>query len=336
MRKLAAVFASLVVLLCLAFALWQSTRAFRAETDKRAVAEERDAIAARLNAVEAENKRLTAELAARHAAPPAESTPRTLEATAPDRTAGRGRRAGPFGAFESPEARRLMAIEQKFQLDRQYAGLFRALRLPADKLDRLKQLLLDRQNAPADVMSAAREAAVPGTEDARSTLQELISQEAAAVDASIHELLGPDAYAEYQDFEKTRGERAVVDQLAERLSYTDTPLSADQAARLVDLLAASRAAEDPTAAAPLPGGMRIAVAGGGSGDFSWRSFDGASGMQTALTDDSIAAAAGVLTPEQTAILRELQAAQQARAELGALLRRSFRSGSTTGAGRRGP
>lgn len=306
-------------------AMRESTAARTARAARDMAVEERDALRARVTALEKQTATLTSANSALQAqvdaTPPAPPSP-PPEARTFTRAMPRGRMAGPMAMFDSPEMRQLMAVEQKGRLDSRYAGLFQALRLPPEKLDQLKQLLVDKQSTAMDVISAAHQQNLigPGT---GGDVHELVQQETAALDSSIRDLLGDTAFEEYQDFERTRAERNIVDRLASRLSYSESPLDPAQSEALIDLLSAQRATQP---AAPPAGeqGVRMAVAIG-STDAAF-SFGGPGASDSLpITESTVTSAESVLNEAQLAALRQLQAEQQAQQKMGELFRQNLPS-----------
>ena len=229
------------------------------------------------------------------APPVAASAPGSASATTQPARFDRGRR-GP-NVMDDPEVQKLMAVQRKANLDARYAALFRMLKLPPDQLDKLKNLLVDHGNAMSDVMAAAR--GQDGQRGNPAMLQKLVAEAQAEINAAIRETLGEVGYAQFRDYERTLPQRTVAQQLEQRLSYSSTPLSADQSAQLVQILSASSAAlnaNPATRATPFP---------------------------VSITDTAINQALGVLAAPQIEALRELQREQQLQAELGAAMRSRF-------------
>jgi len=249
------------------------------------------------------------------------------------RVGGGGGPGGPGGPgfggpamqmLESPEMRQLMAIQQKGRLDSRYAALFKSLGLPPEKLDKFKQLLVDKQSAAMDVMAEARAQGLVGP-DSRAQIQDLLKSTNQELDDSIRSTLGDAGYEQYQQYDRTQSQRALVDQLASRLSYTDSPLTAQQAQQLVPLLAGNAPATSGsdgaanvhlTATVSGPGGNASMIIGDSSG--------------ATLTNESVAAAQDILTPSQVDALRQLQAEQLAQQQMGQNLRQSFPPGAPAG------
>ena len=218
------------------------------------------------------------------------------DAGGPPRGRG-GMRGAFFAAMENPQIQRLMQIQQKAGLDQQYAKLFKSLALTPEQLDKFKNLLVEKRTAMMDVLAAAREQGINPRSDPQA-FQKLVSDAQSAVDDSIRSTIGDAGFSQYQNYEKTLPERNTVATVATSLSYTSTPLTDDQQERLTAILAAN--APPSRSSNPLPIGFGP---GGGTGGTA------------RINDTDIAQAAGVLSADQLAALRELQQQQQAQAEL---------------------
>lgn len=214
--------------------------------------------------------------------------------------------SGWLAAMNDPEAQRLSALQQRAQISSRYAGLFRSLALPSDKLAQMKDLLLEKLTARNDVMMAAAQQGInPLTNPGE--LRRLESELQAEIDNKIKATLGADGFAQFQTYQQTQGQRGVVGQLQESLSYTSTPLSTAQSEQMVQILGST---------GPARGGAANGNANNGT-----------------VTDATIAAAQGVLSPPQVQALQEIQRQQQAGAELQRLLRQG--QGGAVGGGLQG-
>ncbi|EIQ01406.1 hypothetical protein OpiT1DRAFT_05982 [Opitutaceae bacterium TAV1] len=195
-------------------------------------------------------------------------------------TEERGFRRGPgnFGArmtelMKDPEFAEAMRLRQRADLDRRYAGLFKELNLPADKLNALKDLMIERQNAAMDVFATAQSQGLNPREN-REELRQLVQSTQSEVDASIKAALGDAAYSQYENYNATQPQRGTVNRISESLSYSNAPLTSSQAQQLVTIMAQNNTRE--------------------------------------ITDQVITQAQGVLTSGQVAALKQYQAEQQAR------------------------
>ena len=244
---------------------------------------------------------------------------------------------GGFGnvmnALQKPEIQRLIATQQKAQLDARYASLFKNLNLAPAQLEKFKNLLVERQTSMMDVMTAAREQGVDPRKDPKG-FQQLVAGTQAEIDASIKAAIGDTAYSQYKGYEQTAPQRATTDQLSQRLSYSATPLTADQSAAMLQILTQTSLSARPVIGTTVtatvttdgggrggPGGGMSFIAGGGGGG-------GGGNSGTAITDATINLAQGVLSGPQIDALKQLQAEQQAQAQLGQTFRQTM--GGTNG------
>lgn len=243
------------------------------------------------------------------------------------RAAGRGSARNRFAALmDQPDMQRMMALQHKAALDGRYADLFKQLGLTPEQLDQFKNLLVEKTTAAMDVLAAARDQGVNPRRD-RDTFRQLVAESEADVDASIRSVLGESGFAQYKDFERTQPQRAVVDQLEQRLSYSSTPLTPDQSAQLVKILDATSPASSGSAS---PGGFLGAA-------LTRAAPVAAFGQQTSISEAAINQSLGVLAAPQIEALRQLQQEQQAQAEMAAAFRNQARGnraspGGGTGTG----
>jgi hypothetical protein len=231
---------------------------------------------------------------------------------------GRGERGNPLATLmQDPEFARALMTQQKAALDLRYADLFRRLNLSPAQVDRLKELLIERQSAAADVMAAARAEGVDGR-DAREQLRELVRSTQAETDEAIRGFLGEAGYDAYQTFERTQPQRTLVGQLETKLSYTGAPLQDTQKDQLVRILA-------ETASQGGRGGPQnnVFIAGRGFNGPGTTAVPGGGGVT--ITDEAIARAQGILSQSQLSALRQMQAEQQAQRTMAEAVRNATRN-----------
>ncbi|MBT5902411.1 MAG: hypothetical protein HOH58_09920 [Opitutaceae bacterium] len=214
--------------------------------------------------------------------------------------------------MEDPEYMAAFNLQQRARLDSTYADLFAQLDLPPNTLTRLQDLLVEKQNTTRDVFMAAREEGLG--RDNRDDLRALMQETQAEIDSEIAAAIGQDKFEALQNYEQTGRERGLVDQFESRLSYSATPLNANQAQALTSILA-----ETST------GGNR-----GRGGDSPW------GGGGVTISDEAITRAQGVLSSDQLKSLQSLQAEQQAGQKLAEAMRSGGEDGNDSGGGRRGP
>ena len=232
---------------------------------------------------------------------------------------GRGGRWGGFAALGSnPEFQKLLAIQAKGRIAQTYGALFKSLNLSPDQLAQFQQLLADKQQAMMDVLQAAREQGINPRTDPDG-FKTLVSQAGSQVDQNIQQALGDAAFQQYQQYQETLPERNVVNSLQQQLSYTQTPLTDDEASQMVALLAQNQPARagngtagTGTAGDPGPSAMSL-INGGGTAK---------------VTSDAITQAQGVLSAPQVSALQQIQLQQQAQQQMQQMMR-SANQGTAT-------
>ncbi|MES2694464.1 MAG: hypothetical protein V4773_13395 [Verrucomicrobiota bacterium] len=276
---------------------------------------------------------------------------------------GRGGRGDPRGRGDSimqqanavrdlmnkPEVQALMNLQQKAGVEARYAALFKNLNLPPDQIEKLKTLLAERSNTAQDVFAAAREQGIDPRENP-AAFRKMNADAQNVINNAIKATIGDAGFAQLATYEQTLPQRNLVNDLQQRLSYTNSPLSSAQADQLVGILAANapqRTANatpgQPQPGQPqpgmLPGGPRGPGPGGPGGGpgFDVRGGDlggmiagvlgpGPAGMVAGLdlgrgsgaatvTSAAVTQAQGILAPTQLAALQQIQQQQQAQQQL---------------------
>lgn len=221
-----------------------------------------------------------------------------------------------------PEFQKLIALDQRGKIDAKYAALFRNLHLSPAQQQQLENLLADKQSAYADAMIAAHDQGLTG-KDARDMAMAVARSTQKDIDSSIQSLLGPQDYNKYQNYERTMPQRETVNQLTQRLSYTNAPLSPKQQDQLVQSLAAGvrdqvvaakaasqatgqKVAPPPATVAPLPGPLgNMGIGSSGS---------------SVITTTAVSRAQNFLNPTQLTALQQMQQEQLAQQTLGSLIK----------------
>lgn len=210
-----------------------------------------------------------------------------------------------IGMMEMPEVQQLMDLRSRGQLDSRYAALFKSLRLPPEQLKAFQALLLDKQNTMRDVMTAMRNQGFTPSRESAEQMRTLVQEANAEIDNQIRATLGETAFSQYQNFERTEPQRATVERIQQRLSYTSQPLTEQQSASLVNILVQNTPALSQTTSTALR-----------------RSTPGSMGSAP-LTEQVMVQARTILAPDQMAALQELQLEQEAQAQLTRRARENF-------------
>ena len=263
-----------------------------------------------------------------------------------------------------PEVQAMINATQKARIDAQYAALFKSMNLSPDQAEKVKTLLADRTNTMQDVMNAARDQGINPRTDPQG-YQQLIASAQNDINNGLKAVLGDAGFSQLQNYEQTMPQRSVVNQLQQRLSYTDTPLTLSQADQLVQVLAANPAPQRTNAnGTPVQGGRggMVAIAGGGvagaavdavfgggmgGGIGALIGGGGGGGGTATVTPAAVAQAQSVLAAPQVAALQQIQQQQQTQQQLAQIVRETMSAqnqnrgtgnatgGTTTGGGRKG-
>lgn len=200
-------------------------------------------------------------------------------------------------------AQKAQAAAARSGLEERYGGLFRRLGLPPADLEKLRDLLVERQLSTSDVMIVAQ---AHGIElEANYTRWKALNEKVGAdVDENIRTALGDERYRVYQDYNVNASSYILLDQIERRLSDTGAPLQESQSEPLLRLLV-DTAPSAPAAVTqgPLQG---FTAAMSGSDPLLVAAARGP------ISDETIARTQSILTPAQVAMLRQIQSEQKSR------------------------
>jgi hypothetical protein len=143
--------------------------------------------------------------------------------------------------FEDPEMKEAMAAQQKAALgpiiDKTYSKLFSDLRLTPEQTTALKEMLLNKQLAGAEIgMSVLSEGSDPSK---ALELGEKVKAATDAADAGIKAFLGEEKFAQLQAYEKTTADRMAISGFKDQLSG-GAAITPEQEQQLVDAMTQAR------------------------------------------------------------------------------------------------
>jgi len=155
--------------------------------------------------------------------------------------------AGTTGAIiseeiaENPQLRQLLAANYRAQFALTHGPLFRELNFSPEQIEQFETLKLKLMSDLYDLQQAAR---LRGTGDpgADPALQAAEQQVRDRYGDALRGLVGEPASARVQDFERILPARALASQAAAEVYYSSTPLTQEQADRMVQIIAAQSAA----------------------------------------------------------------------------------------------
>lgn len=238
-----------------------------------------------------------------------------------------------------PEVQAMLSVQQKAAIEARYSALFKNLNLNAEQTDKLKTLLAERGNTRRDVEEAARAQGINPRENPEA-YRKLFTDAQNELNAGIKAVIGDAGFAQLQTYEQTLPQRSLVENLQQRLSSTNLPLTSAQAEQLVQILAANspqRTTGTTTGTTAQPG---TAPSGRGPSTFGGGDFGrggppdigrlmgggfggpppGMGGGTATVTAAAVSQAQTILAPPQLAALQQIQQQQQTQQQLQQLVR----------------
>jgi len=136
--------------------------------------------------------------------------------------------------LENPEMRDAIRSQIKAaQITPIYGSLIKKMNLSPDKEEALMDLIADKLLVGADAIKSLSS----GDETAYEEVIKNINKQKEEVNQQIKDLLGEDAYKEYEKYSNTEGERMIVSQFNQQLSFSDAPaLTEEQNEMLVKIM----------------------------------------------------------------------------------------------------
>jgi hypothetical protein len=133
---------------------------------------------------------------------------------------------------KQPGFAQLRQLQGMRQIYRQYGDL-KSLNLPPEQLDKLRQLLLEKNQAPQDAREAALQAGIAPNSPA---MMKATSDAMQAVDTDIKALVSPDQYAALHNLQTQAGFRSNIEyQIAPDLNAAGLPLTPAQMCALAQV-----------------------------------------------------------------------------------------------------
>ncbi|MGB8169602.1 MAG: hypothetical protein WCF18_19030 [Chthoniobacteraceae bacterium] len=138
--------------------------------------------------------------------------------------------------FSDPKMKGAMRAQQTAAVNMMYADLAKELGLAPDVARQVLALIGDRQ---ADVAEKGMAAMSNGEKDMAKIGKETTAMKS-AYDDQLKAILGEDGYKKFQQYEKTIGERAVLDQIQRQLSAAGTAIDPAQTKGLLAIMTEER------------------------------------------------------------------------------------------------
>jgi hypothetical protein len=214
--------------------------------------------------------------------------------------------------MKDPAMREMIRSQQKSLMKTMYGALFKDLKLSADDQKKLTDLMIDGQLGGVDHMGDF----FSKDDAARTNAMNAVTTQQKKVNDDIKSLLGEEKFAQYEAYQKSVGDRLVLNQFQQQLG--DTPLRDDQMKQLLQLMTDEKArtppvfSEDPAHAAETY--SQLASEEALNKHFKW---------QEEYNKRVLEGAARVLTPEQMKEFTEFQESQMNQQRLGLKMAREM-------------
>jgi RNA polymerase sigma factor (sigma-70 family) len=215
--------------------------------------------------------------------------------------------------LKSPAGKEMMKASMRVEglaVARSYAKLFADLHLTPEQTASMKDLMINRTMASADMITAAMSGQADPAQLQAQAVQ--VKAEQAAIDDQIKQLLGDDNYAQYHAYGKTLSERMVVTQVADQLADSPTAVGADQERQLFDAMVEERQNFKFTTDFSDPSKLKRDVASYYTEDNKQRYLQ----ELEQLSQRYLARAQSILSPGQLAAFQSSLASQQAKQSAG--------------------
>jgi hypothetical protein len=145
-----------------------------------------------------------------------------------------------------PEMRVRYLKDFRAILDQSYGPVFKALRLPADQIEKVEDLLTQREDKNLTVIQTANAEGVDTNAAAPAAMNDQLSR---ANNAAIRAVVGKDNYQAIHQYLRQTSVVPMVSDLSNAMAGLSQPLTADQEVKLTTVLAESSQRREGTGAA---------------------------------------------------------------------------------------
>jgi len=211
--------------------------------------------------------------------------------------------------LKSPAGKEMMKASMRAEglaVARSYSKLFADLHLTPEQTASMKDLLINKTMASADMITAAMSGQADPAQIKAQGFQ--VKADQSAIEDQIKQLLGDDNYAQYHAYGKTLSERMVITQVADQLADSPRAVRPEQEQQLFDAMNEERQSfkftTDLSDPSKLPGDVA-----------SYYTQDNKNRYQQELEQLSqryLARAQTILSPEQLAVFQSSLGSQQAK------------------------
>ena len=207
--------------------------------------------------------------------------------------------------MSDPAMKEMMRSQQKTMLNTMYGALFKEMNLTAEEKQKFSELLLDQQMKTMEAGMGVFE------EGGLTNVTQSVQAQQKETEEQLKALLGEERFTQYQEYQKTVGDRVQLDQLRQQMETAGTPVQEEQ---LNQLLALTKEERERTPA-PFPQDPQAAAANMEK-MLSGEGMESQMAWQEEINRRVLERAATVLTPEQLKAYGDFQAQQINMQKLG--------------------
>jgi len=235
---------------------------------------------------------------------------------------GKGMGAMMSKMMKDPNMKEFLRAQQKVALKKMYGPMVADLKLPPEQQQKLNDLLLDQQMQTIErSQDMFKEDGIDFKKAAESGKDAEKENEAA-----IQDLLGPEKFAEFQDYKKTMAERMQLSEFKEQMQESGTPLRDDQTKQMLTVLKEERERYPPAFDSTSAGAKDYASV------FAEGQIERHLEWQEALNQRVQERMAPILTPEQLKIYTGMQDQQLNMQKVGMKMAREMFGKGAAGPG----
>jgi hypothetical protein len=316
--------AGVIVLLAVGSAVYHRNLSHESEAALSSASRERDDLRARLSAAEQRARETDETLAATQKTVGDLRAQTAVPAAAPASRASTSN-VGPVMEYilDHPELQGTHVQQQVLRAKVRYDRFIKSAGLSAGEEARFLKAVEEGIAGELDFMGALHAKGygvgnLPQDPQDRMQLQQLHRDYSEKNQARMREALGDARLQQFAQYSGMIGERNVTDQVASQLYYTDTPLTAQQAEQLAQVLKEDRFKPGEPSPHNTMGGNFVLTPRSISGRMGQAMQQGgmtALDWQNPITDAALVRAQTILTPTQFAALQRVQAQQVTQFQL---------------------
>jgi hypothetical protein len=228
--------------------------------------------------------------------------------------------SGDFGKlfssmFKDPDMKKMIAGQQRMMIDQLYGPLFKKLNLSPEESQAFRDLLAEHMGKATEMASVMFGKATP---EERKEVTAKMAADNQAMEQTMKELLGPERYAQYQEYQQTAGERMQLSMFRQELLGSGAPVSDAQFENLLHLMGEEKKQLSAAAGLDFPDGTK-----GQMPTMDEEQMDKILRLQEQVNQNVLSRASGVLSEPQLEAFGRHQSNQLQMVRFGLSMARKF-------------